>query len=372
MITKNPKKPIEYSCDTCDFITHNKKDYTRHLSTTKHLEKCKNDNINHTKKQAYFCEKCEFITSNKYNYDKHKRTPKHLEMDMLSFLHEKNPKKCMKKPQTIHVCEICKKEYKYRSGLSRHKTQGCSQTNTANDLSTKPIQCVDGLSPEAVGIILKETMANSFKEMSKLMVNSNTEAIKTVASEMAKNAGSHNTTHTNSHNKTFNMNFFLNETCKDAMNITDFVSSLKLTLRDLERVGELGYAEGISQMFIKGLNDLDVTRRPIHCSDVKREVLHIKDCDKWEKDESQVMLKKAIKDLTNKNIMLLDDWCKENPGCTEYNHRKNNTYLRMMSESMGPADNDSERRDVGKIVRTIAKNTIINKNLLGCMNQESS
>ena len=366
MITKNPKKPIEYLCIDCDFITHNKKDYTRHLSTTKHLEKCKNDNRNHTKRTMYSCKECDFITNNKYNYDKHLMTPKHTESVRLSFLQGKNPKKCIKKPLTMHVCEICCKEYKYISGLSRHKTQGCSPKAISIDTESAPPQCHDGITPETVGIILKETMTASFKEMSKMMVTSNTEAIKTVANEMAKNAGTY-TTNTNSHNKTFNMNFFLNETCKDAMNITDFVRSLKLTLRDLEKVGELGYAEGISQMFIKGLNDLDVTRRPIHCSDAKREILHIKDHDRWEKDESQVRLKNAIKDLTNKNIMLLDDWCKENPGCTEYNHRKNTTYLRMMCESMGPVDNNTEKRDVGKIVRTIAKNTIVNKSLLGCM-----
>ena len=169
----------------------------------------------------------------------------------------------------------------------------------------------------------------------------------------------HNTT--NSHNKTFNLQFFLNETCKDAMNITDFVNSLKLTLQDLEQVGELGYAEGISRMFVKGLNDLEVTKRPIHCSDLKREVLHIKDKDAWEKDENKDRLKKAIKDLSNKNFMLMDDWQKENPGCKEYNNHKNDIYLKMMIESLGPADASAEKRDFGKIIRTIAKNTIIDR-----------
>ena len=174
---------------------------------------------------------------------------------------------------------------------------------------------------------------------------------------------SHSHNHTNSHNKTFNLQFFLNETCKDAMNITEFVNSLKLTLHDLEQVGELGYAEGISRAFIKGLSDLEVTKRPIHCSDLKREIIHIIDQDKWERDNpNQDKLKKAIKDLSNKNIMLLDDWRKENPGCTEYAHRKNDIYLKMMVESMGPADNNAEKKDFGKIIKKIAKSTIIDKN----------
>ena len=183
--------------------------------------------------------------------------------------------------------------------------------------------------------------------------------------EISKNGGtnhSHNTTHNNSHNKTFNLQFFLNETCKDAMNITDFVNSLKITLNDLEKVGELGYSEGISRMFVKGLNDLDVTKRPIHCSDSKREILHIKDQDKWEKDDNKEILTKAIKDVSTKNLMLMSNWQKENPGCTEYNHRKNDMYLKLMSNSVGPLDKQGEKKEFGKIMRTVAKNTIIDKN----------
>ena len=114
-------------------------------------------------------------------------------------------------------------------------------------------------------------------------------------------------------------------------------------------------------MFVRGLNDLEVTKRPIHCSDIKREILHIKDKDKWEKDANRDKLTKAIKDLSNKNIMLLDDWQKENPGCKEYNNRKNDIYLKLMVESMGPADDSAEKRDFGKIIRTIAKSTIIDR-----------
>ena len=169
------------------------------------------------------------------------------------------------------------------------------------------------------------------------------------------------TNNTTNNNQRFNLNFFLNNTCKDAMNITDFINSLKLTLQDLEKVGELGYAEGISNMFVKGLNYLEITKRPIHCSDLKREILHIKDNDKWEKDDNKDRLTKAIKVLSTRNLMLLDDWRVQNPGCTEYNNRKNDMYLKMMVESCGPADSSREKKDFGKIIRTIAKNTIIDR-----------
>jgi hypothetical protein len=174
-----------------------------------------------------------------------------------------------------------------------------------------------------------------------------------------------NNTINNNNNKTFNLQVFLNETCKDAMNIKDFIQSLELTLTDLEKVGELGYAEGISRMFIKGLNSLDITKRPIHCSDVKREIMHIKHEDKWEKDNAnQDKLKNIIKQLTHKNIMMLDDWKKANPGCTAYDSKKYDRYLKLTLESMGPTDEDAEKRDFNKIIRRVAENTTIDKKYL--------
>ena len=181
------------------------------------------------------------------------------------------------------------------------------------------------------------------------------------------NLGGNNTNHshntTNSHNKTFNLNFYLNETCKDAMNLQDFIKTLQLNLSDLERVGELGYTEGISRMFIKGLNDLDETRRPIHCSDLKREVIHIKDNDVWEQDnENRDKLRKAINDISNKNIMLLDDWRQENPGFDQYDSKKNDLYLKLLVNTMGPDSPDATDKAFRKIIRKVASNTIIKKN----------
>jgi hypothetical protein len=180
-----------------------------------------------------------------------------------------------------------------------------------------------------------------------------------------KTINNNNTINSHSNNKTFNLQVFLNETCKDAMNIKDFIQSLELNLTDLEKVGELGYAEGISRLFIKGLNNLDITKRPIHCSDVKREIMHIKDNNKWEKDNAaQDKLKNIIKQLTHKNIMMLDDWKKANPGCTAYDSKKYDKYLKLTLESMGPTDDDAEKRDFNKIIRRVAENTSIDKKYL--------
>ena len=129
------------------------------------------------------------------------------------------------------------------------------------------------------------------------------------------NINSHNV---NSNNKTFNLQFFLNEQCKDALNIGEFVDSIKVQLTDLETVGHIGYVEGVSKILIKNLNELDVVKRPIHCSDLKREVLYIKDDDKWSKEnDDKLVIKKAIKDVANKNIRQINEWTNLNPDCSK-------------------------------------------------------
>ena len=309
-------------------------------------------------RQHYICEKCNYVCCKESDYNKHILTRKHQNRTNRTKIEQK----VAEKSQTIFTCE-CGKEYNARNSLWYHR-KVCTMYST-NDVLPQIVtddewytsQTTNSESKEIIQSLLQDN-----REMRSLLIElvKNNIGQTTNNNTNNHNNNSHNVA-TNSHNKTFNLQFFLNETCKDAMNITDFVSSLKLTLQDLEKVGELGYAEGISRMFVRGLNDLDVTKRPIHCSDLKRDILHIKDKDKWERDINQDKLKKAIKDLSTKNIMLLDDWQKENPGCKDYNNQKNDIYLKMMVESLGPVDTNAERKDFGKIIRTIAKNTIIAK-----------
>ena len=165
---------------------------------------------------------------------------------------------------------------------------------------------------------------------------------------------------TNSHNKAFNLNFFLNETCKDAMNIMDFVDSIKLQLSDLEKVGELGYVEGISNIIVKNLNELDVTQRPVHCTDKKRETMYIKDEDKWEKDENNNKIKKAIKRVASKNQRLLPKFKEAHPDCGTYHSKYSDQYNKIIIESVGGSgDNDAEKEE--KIIRNITRATTIEK-----------
>jgi hypothetical protein len=172
-----------------------------------------------------------------------------------------------------------------------------------------------------------------------------------------------NNTNTNcmNNNKTFNLQFFLNETCKDAMNIMDFVESIKLQLSDLEKIGEIGYVEGISNIITSNLKALDITQRPVHCTDKKRETMYIKDEDKWQKeDDSKSKLKKVIKRVANKNIRLLPQFREQNPDYNNADSKISDKYSKMVIEAMGGSgDNDAEKED--KIIHNISKCTIIDK-----------
>ena len=262
--------------------------------------------------------------------------------------------------------------YKDPSGLWRHKKK-CLIVNQQTEFQTHQPNPPSHASSEdmQMTLILELVKQNQeFKDMLMQQSNQMMEQNKTMI-EVAKNSQVNNNTinntisNSNSHNKTFNLQFFLNETCKDAMNMKDFIKSLELSLPELEKMGEIGFAEGMSRVFINRLNSLDITKRPIHCSDVKREIIHIKDDNKWEMDNANLdRLRKIIRQLTIKNILKVDDWKKANQGCTEYNSRKNAQYLKINMEAIGPVDDAEVKRDFGKIIRRVAEHTAIDKKYL--------
>jgi hypothetical protein len=208
--------------------------------------------------------------------------------------------------------------------------------------------------------IIQTNEIHELKEFMKYLMKENTD-MKTMMMEVIKNGTNHITnTHTNSHNKAFNLNFFLNETCKDAMNIMDFVESIQLQLSDLEKVGELGYVEGISNIIVKNLNELDVTQRPVHCTDKKRETIYIKDENKWEKDDEKNKIRKMIKRVASKNQRLLLKFKEMHPDCIKYHSKYSDQYNKLIVESMGGSgNNDVEKED--KIIRNIVKNVVVDK-----------
>jgi hypothetical protein len=305
--------------------------------------------------KLFCCNNCNYSTCNSKDYNKHLSTAKHQASAGLNTIEQKNPKKS----DVLFNC-ACGKTYTARNSLWYHK-QKCTTNATTPTEKDTPLPVDD---PMQTNIILELVKQN--QEFKQLLIEQNKTIIELAKNGQVNNNNTiNNTNNVNNNNKTFNLNFFLNETCKDAMNMKDFIQSLELSLPELEKMGEIGFAEGMSRVFVNRLNSLDVTKRPIHCSDVKREIIHIKDDNKWERDNANLdRLRKIIKQLTHKNILRVDDWKKANPGCTEYNSRKNDQYLKINMEAIGPVEDEEVKRDFSKIIRRVAENTTIDKKYL--------
>ena len=201
-------------------------------------------------------------------------------------------------------------------------------------------------------------------EQHNTMVEQNTKLIE-LAKAGSNGGGSMNNSHNNSHNTTnnqFNLNFFLNETCKDAMNITDFVNSLKVTIEDFENTGKLGYIEGISRIIINRLKGLDTNKRPVHCTDAKRETLYVRDQDAWEKDSAdKTKLKTAVKQVARMNLSQLPRWQKENPESEILDTKQNEQYIRYSIVALGGNGEDEEEKFIDKITKNVLREVTINK-----------
>jgi hypothetical protein len=294
----------------------------------------------------YFCESCDYVTCKKSNYDTHILSDKH---SMVTSGYKKGQLSADIQPKSDYfenetfMCN-CGKQYKHRQGLWRHKKICISNTDPISD--NKKLSELD--KDELIITLLKQN-AELIKGQQDMMV-------KLTESGITNTNHSHNTT-TNSHNKAFNLNFFLNETCKNAMNITDFVDSIKLQLTDLMEVGELGYVEGISKIIVKNLNNLDETIRPVHCTDKKRETMYVKDQGEWSKeDDNKTRLKKAINKVADKNIMLLPRFREKYPEYRNSASKISDVHDKLVIEVMETSDDKKE-----KIIKNISKATTLCK-----------
>jgi hypothetical protein len=290
------------------------------------------------KKSNYFCcEKCDYKCIKQSQWERHINTRKHKNVDiLLTNVDILGPKK-------VHTC-YCGKNYSHRQSLSIHK-KNCNKYNIDENIeNSENLDKKD----ELINYLIKENQ--EFKNLILEIVKKDT---------ITNN--NNNITNTNSHNKTFNLQFFLNETCKDAMNIMDFVDSIKIQLSDLEKVGKIGFVEGISKIIVQNLNSLDETKRPVHCTDSKREVMYVKDEDKWEKEnEEKVKLRKAIKKVAHKNSKMLSEYRTKNPDCLKSTSKVSDQYNKLVFEALGgKGDNDLEKED--KIIKNIAKEVTIDK-----------
>ena len=258
-------------------------------------------------------------------------------------------KKTPKTPD-LFECKFCDFKCSKQSDYDRHIMTPKHQNVIENSENNQNIEENIDKKDELINYLIKENQ--EFKNLILEIVKKDT---------TTNNNNNNNNNNTNSHNKTFNLNFFLNETCKDAMNIMDFVDSLKLQLSDLENLGKLGYVDGISKIIVQNLKSLDETKRPVHCTDSKREVMYVKDDNKWEKEnENKQKMRKVIKHVTHKNSKLLKEFKTKYPGCEKSDSKYSDKYDKLIIEAMGgKGDNDLEKED--KIIRNIAKVVVIDK-----------
>ena len=290
------------------------------------------------------CEICNYTTKYKKDFNKHLLTEKH---------------KRLTKPEKnsyLHICN-CGKKYVFSSSLCKHKKKcdfGIEEPTNFKDIKITTDFLIEFIKQNKE---LQQTLIDQNKELQQTLVDQN----KTII-DLAQKSGTYNTNNNNSHNKTFNLQVFLNETCKDAINMSDFINQIQISLADLETTGQVGYAEGISKVFIKNLNDIEFSDRPIHCSDLKRETLYIKDNNEWLKDDPQkTNLTKAIKLVAHKNIKQISEWRKKYPDCSEPDSRHNDKYNQIVYNSMSGSTQEEADKNYEKIAKNIMKQVVIEK-----------
>jgi hypothetical protein len=315
MMTESCSKVAqEFCCGICDYTTSKKSSYEKHLSTDKHKMMTNDDKM--------MTESCSKVAQNKeINY------------------------KCN------NVCDDCGKKYKYRQGLSTHKKNCKKQQDVPHDNMM-------------MNLILEIVKSNS--EFKNIIVDQNSKIVEqnNILLDVCKNGINNNSNNNvNSNNKAFNLQFFLNETCKDAMNISEFVDSLTLQLSDLENVGKLGFVEGMSNIIIENMKLLDISKRPIHCMDTKREVMYLKDQNTWEKssDDDNKKIRRVIKQIATKNVRNLRLFKEKHPDCINYNSKYSDQYLKLQTESCGGKHPDYENES--KIIKRLAKVMVVDKSL---------
>ena len=280
----------------------------------------------------YYCVKCDYKCSYVCDWDRHRSTRKHSVSHNGNFLEIEETR--IGKFSKMYGCE-CGKHYASKSGLWKHKKK-CSVSEDMPKITTQMLYDVLKQNNE-----LQQQIVEIAKEKSNITISNNC------------------------NNKTFNLQVFLNDTCKDALNISEFVNQIKLTIGDLEETSKLGYVNGISRVVLNNLNNVTATHRPIHCSDSKREILYIKEDGKWLKeDEGNPILTNAIKQIANKNIQQISEWQRLNPKYSDPESKQNDKYIQIVINSMSGSSKEECDKNYEKIIKNIVKESIIDKKIL--------
>jgi hypothetical protein len=340
----------------------------------------------HKLKTSYVCDLCDFRSSNKTDYERHVNTPKHNK----NVQYHTNTHETSTTTGHKYTCPLCKKEFKHRTSIYKHQNV-CSGKDETNASTASNAEVRNAISQEYVSVVVSKnqelttanqelTTANQeLRNAMLLLIQQNTEfqskmmefCKSGILSNTNNNNNNNNTNNnnTNSHNNitncnnpTFNMNMFLNEKCKDAMNMKDFVNSIQLNMTDMENMDRLGYVEGMSNIFIDNLQKTDLYKRPVHCSDMKRDTLYVKENDQWEREgPDHAKMTKAVLAVEHKNVVLVNEWANSNPRCLNSNTRENEKYFRL---STIVTDGDKEG-NIAKVIRKVAKRVGIERTCEG-------
>ena len=290
------------------------------------------------KESKYVCISCDFMCSNKTDWTRHIARPKHKNNVFGNNIATEKQKK-------TYECG-CGKKYVDRTGLWKHK-QHCDGKNNPNN---------EGIT-SLTNLVLEVVKSNNELQKQNSDFQKQNQEMQKQILDICKNGIITNNT-VNSNNKTFNLQVFLNEDCKDAMNINEFIDSIKFQLADLEHMGQVGYVEGISNIIIKNMKMLDVTKRPVHCTDEKRETIYVKDCGVWcKEDEDNKKIRKMIKSVAFRNSKCISLFKEKYPDCNKSVSKYSDTYNKIVLESMGGGskcnDYDSENKIIKKITKMI-------------------
>jgi hypothetical protein len=300
------------------------------------------DASNPEKTPKFVCVNCAYKCSKHSDWERHIVTRKH--QKMVGYL-QKEP--------LSYPCS-CGKTYNHRQSLFNHKKKCNGTIVEAKEIKE---ECIENK---------KEEMSSITNDMILTLIEQNKELQKQLI-EMSKqtNVINNNTTNNNTLNNQFNLNVFLNEDCKDALNIADFINSLKLTVNDLEQTGKLGFSQGITRIFVQALKQLDVNMRPLHCTDIKRETVYIKDQDTWEKEDAEkTKLRNVIKQLARKNLKVLPEWQAENPEFRYLDTPENKQFMQISMSSLGSEFGDEQEKMDERIIKNVLKEVVLDKKVI--------
>ena len=305
----------------------------------------------------YICESCDFKCSKPYDYKRHVATQKHIMITT-------GTKKSAEQIDNF-ACE-CGRVYKHRSGLCRHK-QTCSykmpNERYAQECQNSLIEYDSNAESNLAKVILELVREN--KDFKNMLI----EQHKTMIEIAQKTSITNNSNNTNSNNKQFNLNFFLNEQCKNAINLSEFVENVKLSLTELENVADMGYVDGVTQIFMNGLKDMDIYTRPLHCTDIKREIMHVRENNTWIKDTpDQAKIKSAIRRIAFRNIQQISEWNKLHPESEVLDSAEYNRAFQIMKESLGDTCPGGVEKNNEKVMKNVMKAVYIDKQDLTAQN----